>query len=87
MQGILPEIERVDFPVEPVIPIVEAVRPFCRGDLPRLYARLRFCQAGMIYRPVRERSKDKILQLAEKQLKLPETMSFYYPCPPVIILL
>ena len=29
----------------------------------------RFCQAGMIYRPVRERSKEKILQLAKAQIE------------------
>lgn len=29
----------------------------------------RFCQAGMIYRPLRERSPEKILDIAEKSLK------------------
>lgn len=69
-RAILPEIETVDFPVEPVIPIVEAVHDRSVVETFRGCTRgCRFCQAGMIYRPVRERSKDKILQLAEKQLK------------------
>src|SRR5699024_11885587 len=29
----------------------------------------RFCQAGMIYRPVRERSMDRLLELAEKLVR------------------
>ncbi len=69
-RAILPEIETVDFPVEPVIPIVEAVHDRSVVETFRGCTRgCRFCQAGMIYRPVRERSKDQILQLAEKQLK------------------
>ena len=41
--------------------VIETFRGCTRG--------CRFCQAGMIYRPVRERSPEKIIQLAEKQLK------------------
>jgi radical SAM family uncharacterized protein len=40
--------------------VVEVFRGCTRG--------CRFCQAGMIYRPVRERSKDKIKELAMQQL-------------------
>ena len=29
----------------------------------------RFCQAGMIYRPVRERSMERLLELAEKLVR------------------
>ena len=69
-RAILPEIESVDFPVEPIIPIVEAVHDRSVVETFRGCTRgCRFCQAGMIYRPVRERSKDKIMQLAEAQLQ------------------
>ena len=69
-RAILPEIESVDFPVEPIIPIVEAVHDRAVTETFRGCTRgCRFCQAGMIYRPVRERSKDRILQLAKTQLE------------------
>ena len=29
----------------------------------------RFCQAGMIYRPVRERSEERVVEIAERSLK------------------
>ena len=68
-RAILPEIESVDFPVEPVIPIVEAVHDRAVVETFRGCTRgCRFCQAGMIYRPVRERSKERILDLAKRQL-------------------
>lgn len=69
-RAILPEIESVDFPVDPVIPIVEAVHDRAVVETFRGCTRgCRFCQAGMIYRPVRERSKERILDLAKQQLE------------------
>ena len=41
--------------------VIETFRGCTRG--------CRFCQAGMIYRPVRERSKATIMDLARKQLE------------------
>lgn len=68
-RAILPSIEETDFPVNPIIPIVEAVHDRAVTETFRGCTRgCRFCQAGMIYRPVRERSKDRILQLAKDQL-------------------
>ena len=69
-RAILPEIESVDFPVNPIIPMIEAVHDRSVVETFRGCTRgCRFCQAGMIYRPVRERSKEKILDLALTQLK------------------
>ena len=69
-RAILPSIEEVDFPVNPIIPIVEAVHDRAVTETFRGCTRgCRFCQAGMIYRPVRERSKERILQLAKDQLE------------------
>lgn len=68
-RAILPEIESVDFPVNPIIPTIEAVHDRAVVETFRGCTRgCRFCQAGMIYRPVRERSKDRILNLAKCQL-------------------
>ena len=68
-RAILQSIEELDFPTNPIIPIVEAVHDRAVVETFRGCTRgCRFCQAGMIYRPVRERSKDKILSLACQQL-------------------
>lgn len=67
---ILPETENVQFPVKPVIPMVEAVHDRAVVETFRGCTRgCRFCQAGMIYRPVRERSKEKIMELAKLQIE------------------
>jgi len=69
-RNIMPEIESVDFPVKPVIPMVEAVHDRSVIETFRGCTRgCRFCQAGMIYRPVRERSKEHILELAKAQIE------------------
>lgn len=68
-RAILPSIEEVDFPTKPIIPMVEAVHDRAVVETFRGCTRgCRFCQAGMIYRPVRERKKDTVLRLAKEQL-------------------
>jgi len=66
---IIEDIENVPFPEEPMVPLIETVHDRSVIETFRGCTRgCRFCQAGMIYRPVRERSKDKIMDLARKQL-------------------
>ncbi len=68
-RAILPEIESLPFPTETIVPFVEAVHDRSVVETFRGCTRgCRFCQAGMIYRPVRERTKDKIIDLAKRQL-------------------
>lgn len=69
LRAIVPDTESLDFPVNPLIPIIEAVHDRAVVETFRGCTRgCRFCQAGMIYRPVRERSKDKVIKLAKAQL-------------------
>ena len=66
---ILPEIDSLPFPTEPIIPMVEAVHDRAVVETFRGCTRgCRFCQAGMIYRPVRERTREHIVDLALKEL-------------------
>ncbi|HAT82389.1 TIGR03960 family B12-binding radical SAM protein [Eubacterium pyruvativorans] len=69
-KAILPDLNRVPFPEKPIVPIVEAVHDRAVVETFRGCTRgCRFCQAGMSYRPVRERSEETIKRLAEQQLK------------------
>ncbi|MBM3494413.1 MAG: TIGR03960 family B12-binding radical SAM protein [Armatimonadetes bacterium] len=54
------------FPLRPVVPSIEAVHDRISIEVLRGCTRgCRFCQAGMITRPVRERSADEVLRLSE----------------------
>ena len=68
-RSILPSVEGSAFPVDPIIPMVEAVHDRAVVETFRGCTRgCRFCQAGMIYRPVRERTRERVMELALKQL-------------------
>jgi radical SAM family uncharacterized protein len=53
-------------PTHPVVPYIETIHDRAMIEIQRgCTSGCRFCQAGMIYRPVRERSVDEILETAE----------------------
>ena len=64
------DIDKLSFPVNNIVPIIETVHDRAVVETFRGCTRgCRFCQAGMIYRPVRERSKKSIMDIAAQQLE------------------
>jgi radical SAM family uncharacterized protein len=67
---ILPDLNKGGFPPHPIVPFMEVIHDRLNIEVARGCTRgCRFCQAGMIYRPLRERSPQKILHLVEEGLK------------------
>ncbi len=65
----VPDLDGAPFPERPVLPYGRPVHDRLRLELARGCTRgCRFCQAGMIYRPVRERSVARLLNLSESSL-------------------
>ena len=70
VKRIVMDMDSVSYPMKPVVPFVEVVHDRSVIELFRGCTRgCRFCQAGMICRPVRERSREKVVEYAEQQLK------------------
>ncbi len=68
-RAVVSNLELNHFPETPVIPFGRPVHDRLRLELARGCSRgCRFCQAGIIYRPVRERRMEDILALAKKSL-------------------
>ena len=66
---VVTDLDRVPFPEKPVIPFGKPVHDRLRLEVARGCTRgCRFCQAGMIYRPVRERSPDSLLALCDQSV-------------------
>jgi radical SAM family uncharacterized protein/radical SAM-linked protein len=64
---ILPDLETSHTPEKPLVPVVRIIHDRLGIEVARGCTRgCRFCQAGVIYRPVRERSADRVIELAEK---------------------
>ncbi len=62
-------LETTAFPTAPIVPFGRPVHDRLRLELSRGCTRgCRYCQAGMIYRPVRERSPAKVLDLCDAAL-------------------
>lgn len=64
---IIKEMDNIYYPDKLIVPFIEIVHDRIPLEIFRGCTRgCRFCQAGMIYRPVREKKVDTLLDLAEK---------------------
>ncbi|MCJ7687309.1 MAG: TIGR03960 family B12-binding radical SAM protein, partial [Desulfobacteraceae bacterium] len=70
-KAILPDLDDYPYPEHQIVPFTELIHDRVSIEISRGCTRgCRFCQAGMIYRPVRERSPESIIEKAENALKL-----------------
>lgn len=63
------DLEGADYPSRIIVPFIPIVHDRVTLEIARGCTRgCRFCQAGMIYRPVRERSVNRLLELAKSSI-------------------
>ena len=64
------DVTDASYPMKPVVPFIKATQDRVVLEIQRGCIRgCRFCQAGMIYRPTRERNVDKLTEYARTMLK------------------
>lgn len=67
---VIQSLEEAPYPAAPVLPFTSIIHDRVNIEIARGCSMgCRFCQAGMAYRPVRERSVKRILDLAEQSLR------------------
>jgi len=66
---IISNFDQAPYPLFPIVPNIDVIHDRITLEIFRGCTQgCRFCQAGMIYRPVREKSVDTLVELAEKIL-------------------
>lgn len=67
VKNMVADLDKAAYPESIIVPFMEIVHDRINIEVLRGCTRgCRFCQAGMIYRPVRERSVERLLDLAKK---------------------
>jgi len=67
---ITPELKNEDYPLQPLVPLIEVTHDRLSVEVMRGCTEgCRYCNAGMIYRPTRERNEDEIVQYTQKAIK------------------
>jgi radical SAM family uncharacterized protein/radical SAM-linked protein len=67
---IIQSLDNAPYPDNPIVPYTSIIHDRVNIEVSRgCPMGCRFCQAGMTYRPVRERSPEKVLEIAENSLK------------------
>ena len=68
-RAILADLDSAEFPQAPILPYGKPIHDRLRLEVSRGCTRgCRFCQAGMIYRPVRERSEETLMKVSRASL-------------------
>jgi radical SAM family uncharacterized protein/radical SAM-linked protein len=67
---VIADLDRWLFPAKPVVPLMNTIHDRITLEIARGCTRgCRFCQAGMVWRPVRERNPSTLLAMADQALK------------------
>jgi radical SAM family uncharacterized protein len=70
VKRVIQNLDEIPYPTKPVVPFMQAVHDRITLEVFRGCTRgCRFCQAGMITRPVRERSLEKLVELSEELVR------------------
>lgn len=70
LKEIVTDVTQAIYPLKPVVPFIKVTQDRVVLEIQRGCIRgCRFCQAGQIYRPVRERNADKLKEYAVEMLK------------------